>query len=410
MVKVKHYSEGYKSCSLFGAMRYFAGVRDTVCLIHGPQGCAFYNRNAVYHLNGYNRSGRFIPRIFTTSFSEDNVIFGGRETLLSAIDEIVADFSPRCIFLFNCCVTEVIGEDIDGIAREQEQKYGIRIIVLHSAGFKGDHKDGFLMGCDTMFREFCAAAHPKTADSVNILGEFNADQETSRELRAYLEQAGIRVLSCIPSVCTLEELERSTAAALNIVYCGNAARRLALHFENAYGTPFVGTWGEIYGAEASKAFYDRVLHFFGKQTDIYEEDYRRLCQLIEEKKPIFAGKKAIIVSGMKRALGYGGILKELGIQVRYIYSEFECSMDLTDSFESLADDVDCNLPPEGVRERIDREKPDFLFSTLTELVAPYPFVAILEKDYEGFSGMRRMIGVLEDVLEKGKNSVYVTLL
>lgn len=407
---MKHYSEGYKSCSLFGAMRYFAGIKDTVCLIHGPQGCTFYNRNAVYHLNGYNRSGHYIPKIFTTSFSEDDVIFGGRETLLSAIDEIVADFSPKCIFLFNCCVTEVIGEDIDGIAKEQELKHGIRIIVLHSAGFKGDHKAGFLMACDTMFREFCTTPHERIDDTVNILGEFNADMETSQELRFYMKQVGIRVISCIPSVCTIQELEQSTAAKLNIVYCGNAARRLALHFENAYGTPFVGTWGELYGLESSKALYDTVFHFFGKSTDIYENDYRELKRLIQEKKPIFAGKKAIIVSGMKRALGYGGILMELGINVRYIYSEFESSMDLSNEFVRYADDVDCNVAPETVRERIEQEKPDFLFSTLTELVAPYPFIAILEKDYEGFSGMSRMIGVLEDVLAKGKNSVYITLL
>ena len=109
-------------------------------------------------------------------------------------------------------------------------------------------------------------------------------------------------------------------------------------------------------------------------------------------------------------MGYGGILRELGIHVCYIYSEFECSMDLTDEVGQLADDVDCNLPPEAVRERINCEKPDFLFSTLTELVAPYPFIAILEKDYEGFSGMRRMIDVLEDILVNGKNSIYVTLL
>lgn len=407
---MKHYSEGYKSCSLFGSLRYFTGVRDTVCLIHGPQGCTFFNRNAVYHLNGYNRSNHFIPRIFTTSFSEDDVIFGGRTTLLQAIDEIVADFHPRCIFLFNCCVTEVIGEDVEGIAREQEKKYNTRIIVLHSAGFKGDHKAGFIMACDTMFREFCSKPISSVPDSVNILGEFNADKQTSQELRGYLEKAGIRVLSCIPSVCTVEELEVSTGAQLNIVYCGNAARRLAQHFEDVYGTPYIASWGEYYGLDASKEMYDRILKFFGKSTEIYKEDYRRLADLIQAKKPIFQGKRAMIVSGMKRALGYGKIFQELGIQVTYIYSEFECSMDLTEEFRKLSDDVDCNIAPSYLRERVDAEKPDFLLSTLPELVAPYPFIKILEKDYEGFSGMERMICVLEDILVKGKNSLYITLL
>lgn len=407
---MKHYSEGFKSCSLFGSLRYFAGIRDTVCLIHGPQGCTFFNRNAVYHLNGYNRSSNFIPHIFTTSFSEDDVIFGGRITLIKAIEDVIEDYNPRCIFLFNCCVTEVIGEDVDGVAQEQEKKYGVRIVVIHSAGFKGDHKKGFIMACDTIFREFCNYRKPLVPNSVNVLGEFNAEQQTSQELRGYLEKSGIKVLSCIPSVCSLEELEESTGAELNIVYCGNAALRLAKHFEDVYGIPFVGSWGEFYGIESSKEIYNRILTFFGKSIDVYKQDYNRLLNLISKKKKIFLGKKAIIVSGMKRALGYGKILQELGIQVSYIYSDFECSMDLTEEFSKLSNNVDCNIAPSHLREYIELEKPDFLLTTLTELVAPYPFVAILEKDYEGFSGMERMIGVLEDVLINGKNSIYITLL
>lgn len=407
---MKHYAEAYKSCSLFGALRYFSGVKDTVCLIHGPQGCTFYARNSVYHLNGYNRSSQFIPRIFTTSFSENDVIFGGRKNLEMAIQELVEDYNPRCIFLFNCCITEVIGENIDGVAKDLAKKLNTRIIVLHSAGFKGDHKDGFIMACDTIFEEFCTGTPNTLERSVNILGEFNADKETSQELRHYLNLAGIKVLSCIPSVCTMEELSDSVNARLNIVYCGNAAHRLAMHFENTYGIPYIGGWGEFYGSYETKKLYDKIFKFFNTSFTAYEKDYRDLLDLIRSKKERFFGKKAIIVSGMKRALGYGTILRELGIRVSYIYSEYECSMNLANDFEILADDVDCNLPPAAIRQRIELENPDFLFSTLTELVAPFPFVAILDKDYEGFSGMRRMIEVLEDVMENGKNSIYLTLL
>lgn len=407
---MKHYSEAFKSCSLFGALRYFTGIRNSVCLIHGPQGCTFFNRNAVYILNGYNRSGQFIPKIFTTSFTEDDVIFGGRNTLLAAIDEIVEDHQPEYIFLFNCCITEVIGEDVDGIAAEQADKHNIKIVVLHSAGFKGDHKDGFILACDTMFSEFCQEKQVEIPDSVNILGEFNADMQTSQELRSYLQAAGIRVVSCIPSVCTTEQLRSSTAAQLNIVYCGNAARRLALHFEQTHGIPFIGTWGELYGCDTVRNTYLSILNFFHKDTSVIEADYQATKRLIEEKKPVFQGKRAIIVSGMKRALGYGSIIRELGVEVLYIYSETECSLDLSAEFARLSEDVDCNLPPHQIRERIEAEKPDFLFTTLPELVAPFPFISLLEKDYEGFGGIQRMIHVLEDALKNGKNSMYVTLL
>lgn len=409
-MNIKHYSEGYKSCSLFGSLRYFVGIRNTVCLIHGPQGCTFFNRNAVYHLNGYNRSGIFIPKIFTTGISEDDVIFGGRTKLSQAIYEIKQDFNPEAIFLFNCCVSELIGEDIDGVANELSEELGIRIIVIHSAGFKGDHKDGFIIGCDTIFHHFCTAKLPAVDDSVNILGEFNVDQKTSQELRYYLASVGIRVISSIPSVCTIDELRLSTSAKLNIVYCGNAAKRLAMHFEETYGTPFTGTWGELYGCENVKKFYDTIFEFFGKSSDVYERDYLSTKRFIEEKRPLFVNTSAIIVSGMKRALGYGSIMSELGIQVKYIYSEYECSMNLRPAFQKLSDDVDCNLPPHKLREKIEKENPTFLLSTLTELVAPFPFVAILDNDYEGFSGIRRMISVLEDILKNGNNSIYLTLL
>ena len=48
-----NYEEPFRSCYLFGALRYLANLKDTVCLIHGPTGCSFFCRNSVMILNGY---------------------------------------------------------------------------------------------------------------------------------------------------------------------------------------------------------------------------------------------------------------------------------------------------------------------------------------------------------------------
>ena len=69
------YCEPYQSCALFGALRYFANLKKTVCLINGPTGCTFYANNAVVRLNGYfNAQHRVdIPHIYCKDFNECDV-------------------------------------------------------------------------------------------------------------------------------------------------------------------------------------------------------------------------------------------------------------------------------------------------------------------------------------------------
>lgn len=132
----------FKSCSLFGSLRYLSNLKNVVCLIHGPSGCSFFNRGAMISLNGYYCSKQKvpIPKIYCTDFNENDTIFGGIEKLNKAVDEIVDKLSPEAIFILNCCVSEVIGENIDDVAANSSIKHGINIIPVHSAGFKGDHK------------------------------------------------------------------------------------------------------------------------------------------------------------------------------------------------------------------------------------------------------------------------------
>lgn len=403
----RHYSIGFQSCSLFGMMRYFSGIRNSVCLIHGPQGCTFMNRNTVYNLNGYNSCEIFTPRIYTTGMNEDDTIFGGNAKLEAALLEIVEDFHPEIIFVLNCCVSELTGENIDDIAESVEESTGIKIIPVHSAGFKGNHQAGYHDAARLLFRHFCTG-HPrkKQENTVNLLGEFDTRHRWSSEMRRYMEAAGIRILATVPVVCSVEELRDSVNADLNIVFCGNAAMALAREYEKEYGIPHVGGWGEQFGLNHSAKVYGEIFSYFGMDDSLFHEDMAVLAHRIEEVKSQFQGKTAAIVSGTRRALGYGIMLQELGIQVKYIFSEScdSCGVSKED-FLPLADEVICDDGVNNIQQRLAELAADILFTTLPELAAPHRFVTIRSQDYSGFEGMHAMIDVLLKAIEC-KHSIY----
>ena len=221
------YFEAYQSCSLFGALRYFANIKDTVSIINGPMGCAFYARNAVINLNGYFESLHKvdIPKIFTLDYSESDVIFGNSDRIIDAIKDIKVKYCPKAIFLFNCCVSEIVGSDIDEIADSFDD---VVVIPIHTAGFKGDHKYGMKMASQIICDHLMPKIKTQTNNSmVNILGEFDYFNRSTQELTDRLNKIGITRINYIPGKSTLKEIQESASATLNIITCQNASRHLA---------------------------------------------------------------------------------------------------------------------------------------------------------------------------------------
>lgn len=394
----------FKSCSLFGALRYFANIKNSVILVHGPSGCTFFNRYAMIRLNGYYNSPYPvpIPKIYCTDFSENDVIFGGREKLNNALDEIMNIHSPEVVFVMNCCVSEVIGEDIDSVSSEYSDKYKIPVIPVHSAGFKGDHKYGMKMASEVLFERFMTESLPVQKRRINILGDLDYFNHTSNELITILNDMGVNDIRLIPGNCSIDELKQSSSAELNIITCGNASRHLAELLKKQHGTPYVGNNADMFGVENTYQMYCRLFDFLGIDRTIVDVMREEAIEKINKYLPFFEGKSAAIVTGTRRAMGYAKVLQELGVDVKFVFSECDNEYVQKKDFMKYSKNICVNEYPFDLLEQIEKINPDFIMSTLSELIAPYKYISRTDDDFVGFSGVSRMAEYLMEKFIEGE--------
>lgn len=406
-----NYCEPYKSCSLFGSLRYFANLQNTICLVHGPSGCSFYARNSIIRLNGYYSAKERIrmPKIFCTDLEETDVIFGGTDKLKNAIEELLNKYTPELFVVFNCCVSEIIGDNIDDVVNEFNDLSDTRFIAIHSAGFKGDHKYGMKMAGEVLLNEiFIDDSAKQKTDRVNILGDFDYFNRSTQCIMKLLSSIGINNYKNIPGVSSLDELKTSPSACLNIITCQNASRNLAELMKKKYDIPYIGDKYGFYGINSCFETYKEIYEFFCKdikELEMIRDEYlSKVSSYIEQ----LRGKKACIVSGTRRALGYANMLKEFGVDIAFIFTESnECYTTKEDLFY-YSNNVMCNDDPEQLFSVIDEIRPDFVFSTLPELVAPNKYAKRKDEDYADFDGALQFAKDLVEMLGKD-NSFFIRM-
>lgn len=402
------FCEPYQSCSLFGAMRYFSNLKGAISLINGPTGCTFYANNAIVRLNGYfNARERVdIPRIYCTAFNEKDAILGCEEKVMAASQELIDRFHPSMLFIFNCCVSEIIGTDIDDIATRLSNESDTMVIPIHTAGFKGDHKFGMRMATDILMEHFFQKKDV-TPKRVNLLGEFDYFNRSTIELTQFLNKIGITNIVHVPGKCTLEELREASSAELNIITCQNASKYLAERMRKEFNIPWLGNGHDMYGIQNVHSLYCSLCDFWDIKTSIVDKMQEETKALLTKYLDVLNGKKAVVVASTRRGMGYSAILKELGIEVSMIFSEGDEEYITKQDFMKYSEKVFLNEYPDDLAARIDAEKPDFVFSTLPELIAPYPYIRRPEIDFSGMNGTVRMAEYLYDLVLKGGCAVPI---
>jgi len=393
-----YYHEPYTSCYVFGALRYFSALKSSVCLVHGPTGCAFFSRNSLFVLNGYFESDEIgpIPKVFTTGFNDNDVIFGGKKKLRQAILEINETYKPDLIFVLNCCVTEVIGENIEDVTESLKEIVDAKMVAVHGAGFKGDQKVGMREAGKILFEEFFLNKKLTIPMTINFLGDFNPLNPATKEFKEILQSVGIQIHRTIPGNCSREELETANQAALNFVMCGNAAKNLARLMEENLGMPYIGEEASLFGLDNTYKTTRKIFDFFGIESDLPEALYNDAKTRIKEYKEFFNSKRVFVIAGTRRTLGYSSILKELGAKIEFIFTE--SSEDNVDKshFMKFSQRVLCDESPQPIRKLIEKEKPDFVITTLPELIMPEKFIPRTIDDFSGFEGTIRMAELLKN--------------
>ncbi|HAZ47221.1 MAG TPA: nitrogenase iron-molybdenum cofactor biosynthesis protein NifN [Cyanobacteria bacterium UBA11371] len=130
-----------KQSQPLGAALAFLGLKGTMPLFHGSQGCtAFAKVMLVRHFR------EAIP-LSTTAMTETTTILGGEDNVQTALLTLLVKAKPEIIGLCTTGLTETRGDDMQGILKTIKQRYpelqDLPIVFVSTPDFKGALQDGY---------------------------------------------------------------------------------------------------------------------------------------------------------------------------------------------------------------------------------------------------------------------------
>ena len=131
-----------KTSSSLGAAVFFLGLKNAVVLMHGAVGCASFDKVT---LTKHFREN--IP-IVTSALNETGAILGGKDFLISGINNVYEKMKPDFIGVTSSGLTETQGEDIAWIIDEFKNFKNVQNIPFANVIYAStpDYKDGFEEG------------------------------------------------------------------------------------------------------------------------------------------------------------------------------------------------------------------------------------------------------------------------
>ena len=388
-------SVSQRACVYCGARVVLNPITDAYHLVHGPIGCAAYTWDIRGSLSSDSENYR---NSYSTDIREKDVIFGGEKKLAAAIDEIVAEHSPKVIFAYSTCIVGVIGDDIEAVCRAAEYKYGIRVIPVKAPGFSGNKAVGYRAACNALLNLMGEKDSP-TVNGINILGDFNLAGEMWI-IKNYLRRIGINVVARITGDSTCEEIKKAPTANLNIVQCAGSMHYLANQMEEKYGIPYINV--SFLGLQDIKASLTNIAEFtkdeeiIKKAKALIISEEKEIEDILNYYKKRLSGKKvAIYVGGGFKAISLIKQFRELGMETVMVgtqtgkQEDYDVIKELTSEGTVILDDTN----PAELEKFILEKNADILVGGVKERPLAYKLgIAFCDHNHErkhalcGFEG------------------------
>jgi nitrogenase molybdenum-iron protein NifN len=255
---------GKKACAVnplkmsqpIGGAFAFLGLRGSMPLLHGSQGCTSFG------LTLFVRHFKEAVPLQTTAMSEVATVLGGYENVEQAILNIHNRTKPEIIGICSTGVTETKGDDVEGYIRTIRQKHpqlaNFPMVYVATPDFKDAFQDGWEKTVARMVEVLVEA--PKNAarrdpSRVNVLPGCHLTPGDLDEIRAIMEDFGLEP-SFLPDLAGSldghipDEFVPTTIGGISVdevaamgqagwtIAIGAQMRRAAEAMEKKAGTPF----------------------------------------------------------------------------------------------------------------------------------------------------------------------------
>jgi nitrogenase molybdenum-cofactor synthesis protein NifE len=306
-------------CAFEGAQIALFPYADAVHLVHAPATCQGASWETRATLTSYEGEDNTVTGYYTDVTTND-VIFGGDQKLEDSIEWIVANKTPKAIFVYETCVTAMIGDDMDNVCKRMQEKHGLPVVVVHAPGFVGSKNLGSRLGGEAVLNQLIGTREPEEIHpfGINLIGEYNVTGDMWQYI-PILERIGIKVVSTLAGDGRIEDIQTAHTAKLNVIVCAKSLVTLTRKMQERYNIPYISV--SFYGKRDTtnairsivNAFGDKELSLRAEKVIAYEE--AELEQRLIPYRTVLQNKKAILNTGGNKSWSIASALQDIGIDV-----------------------------------------------------------------------------------------------
>jgi len=405
-------------CAFDGAKIALQPLTDVAHLVHGPIAC----EGNSWDNRGARSSGPSLWRTgFTTDINETDIVFGGEKRLYKAIREIIEKYDPPAVFVYQTCIPAMTGDDINAVAKAASAKFGKPVIPINAPGFVGPKNLGNKLAGEALLDHVIGTVEPDhtTPYDINIIGEYNLSGELW-QVKPLLDALGIRVLSCISGDGRYREVAQSHRAKAAMMVCSKAMINVARKMEERYGIPFFE--GSFYGiGDTSDSLREiaRLLVSRGAPADLLDRTEALIAReeakawaAIAPFKPLFAGKRVLLITGGVKSWSVVAALQEAGLEIAGTSVKKSTKEDKERIKELMGEDAHMieDMTPREMYRMLKDAKADIMLSggrsQFVALKAAMPWLDINQERHHAYMGYVGMVDLLREIAKTLFNPVW----
>lgn len=396
-------------CAFDGAKIALQPIVDVAHLVHGPIACegnSWDNRHSASSGSTIYRTG------FTTDINEMDVIYGAEKRLFKAIREVIEKQDPPAVFVYQTCVTGLIGDDIEAVCKKATEKFGKPVIPVNAPGFAGPKNLGNKLGAEALLEYVVGTVEPEytTPYDINIIGEYNLSGELW-QIKPLLDALGVRILSCISGDGRYHEVASSHRAKANMMVCSKSMINIATRMQERYGIPyFEGSFYGISDMSTTLREIARLLVERGADAELKDRtealiavEEARAFERIRAYKERLAGKKVLLITGGVKSWSVVSALQEAGLEVVGTSVKKSTKEDKEKIKELMGDDAHMidDMTPRQMYAMLRDAKADIMLSggrsQFVALKARMPWMDINQERHHAFAGYEGMITMIDEI-------------
>lgn len=402
-------------CAFDGAQIALLPIADVAHIVHGPIACA----GSSWDNRGTRSSGPTLYRIgMTTDLTEQDVIMGrGEKRLLHAIRQAVDEFSPAAVFVYNTCVTALIGDDVDAVCKAAAGHFGVPVVPVDAAGFYGTKNMGNRLAGEAMFKYVIGTGEPLPLPAsaerpgirvhdINLIGEYNIAGEFWHVL-PLLDELGLRVICTLSGDARFHEVQAMHRAELSMVVCAKALLNVARKLESSFGVPWFE--GSFYGVNDTSEALRTIARMLGDEDlaarveTLIAREEARIDLALAPWRARLDGKRVLLYTGGVKSWSVVSALQDLGMTVVATGTKKSTEEDKQRIRELMGEEARMldEGSPQALLDCMRDYRADLLIAggrnMYTALKARLPFLDINQEREFGYAGYEGMLELARQI-------------